>query len=159
MEPPLWPGTMVTICESYFITGGPGKEHRTNKPPPTRRVWERSKGDTTSQNPSCWNPSWLSNVCTTRKDPESEWLPRGKLEINPITQKKQDCEPHGRAVLLGSLTFLLSAQAPFPNKVSCFVSMYISLDNSLPSVRQEPTFRPWRGSPHFRQHYQINITA
>ena len=29
------------------MTGGPGKEYRTNKPPPTRRLWERSKGDTT----------------------------------------------------------------------------------------------------------------
>ena len=30
---------------SCFMTGGPGKEHGTNKPPPTGRVWERSKGD------------------------------------------------------------------------------------------------------------------
>ena len=38
------------------MTGGPGKEHGTNKQPPTRRVQQRSKGDTTclttSQNPS-----------------------------------------------------------------------------------------------------------
>ena len=38
------------------MTGGPGKEHGTNKPPPTGKVQERSKGDTTglttSQNPS-----------------------------------------------------------------------------------------------------------
>ena len=27
------------------MTGGPAKEHGTNKPPPTRRVQERSKGD------------------------------------------------------------------------------------------------------------------
>ena len=59
-----------------FTTGGPGKEQGTNKPPPTRRVRERSIGDTTclttSQNPSCWHPSWLSDACTTRKDSESE---------------------------------------------------------------------------------------
>ena len=46
------------------MTGGPGKEQGTNKPPPTRRVQERSKGDTTgpttSQNPSLWHPSWLN---------------------------------------------------------------------------------------------------
>ena len=51
-----WPGTTVTICMSCFMTGDPGKENGTNKPPPTGRVWERSKGDTTcpstSQNPS-----------------------------------------------------------------------------------------------------------
>ena len=75
LKPPPWPGTVVTICVSYFMTGGHGKEHRTNKPPLTRRVWERSKGDTTcpttSQNP-CWHPSWLRNAYTARKDAESE---------------------------------------------------------------------------------------
>ena len=39
-----------------FIAGDPDKEYGTNKPPPTGRVRERSKGDTmcpsTSQNPS-----------------------------------------------------------------------------------------------------------
>ena len=41
---------------SYFKTGGPGQEHRTNEPPPTGRTQERSKGDamcpTTPQNSS-----------------------------------------------------------------------------------------------------------
>ena len=32
-----------SVC--CFTAGGPGKEHRTGKPPPTRRVQERSKGD------------------------------------------------------------------------------------------------------------------
>ena len=52
-----WPGTIVIVRMSCFTTGGPGKEHRTNKPPPSRRVRERSKGDTTSQSPSRWHPS------------------------------------------------------------------------------------------------------
>ena len=43
---PPWPGTIVSICMS-FIKEVLGKEHGTNKPPPTRRVRERSKGDTT----------------------------------------------------------------------------------------------------------------
>ena len=88
---PPWPGTIVTICMSCFTIGGPGKEHRTNKPPPTRRVRERAKGDTTcptaSQNPSLWHPYWLNKVCTTRKDSESEWLAEDNLETNPITIK------------------------------------------------------------------------
>ena len=57
----------------------------------TRRVQERSKGDTwcptTSQNPSRWRPSWLSNMCTTRRDPESEWLARDNLETHSISIK------------------------------------------------------------------------
>ena len=41
---------------------------------------------------------------------------------------------------------------PFPNKISCFVSTCVSSDNSFLSVRQEPSFRPWKGSA-FLQHY------
>ena len=81
------------MCMSCFMTGGPGKEQGTNKPPPTGRVQERSKGDTTclttSQNPSHWHPSWLSKVCTTRKDSESEWLAEDNLETNSITIKHE----------------------------------------------------------------------
>ena len=72
--------------------------------------------------------------------------------------KTQDCEPRGRAVLLVSLTLLLSAQAPFPNKVSCFVSMCVSSDNSFPRVRQEPTLRPWKGSPFLKHlHFPLRF--
>ena len=93
LKPPPWPATIVTICTSCLTTGGPGKEHGTNEPPPTGRVQERSKGDTTcpttSQNPSLWHPSWLNNACPTRKDPESEWLAKDSPETNPITIKPE----------------------------------------------------------------------
>ena len=116
---PPRPGTVVTSCMSCFMTGVPDKECRTNKPPPTGRVRERSKGDTacpsTSQNPSCQHPSWLSDACATRRDSELEWLAKDHPETNPITIKP-DCEPGGRAVLLGSLTLLLSTRVPFPIK-------------------------------------------
>ena len=46
---------------------------------------------------------------------------------------------------------LLSTQVPFPNKVSCFVSTCVSSDNSHPSVRQEPSFGPWKGSAFLQQ--------
>ena len=136
---PPWPGTIVTTCMSCFMTGGPGKEHGTNKLPLTRRVQKRSKSDTTcpatSQNRSHWHPSWLNKACTTRKDSESEWLAKDNPETDSIIIKPKT----GRAFLLGSLTLLLSAQAPFPNKISCFVSTCVSLDNSFPSV----SFGPW----------------
>ena len=55
---PAWPGSMVTVCMSSFLTAGPGKEYATI---PTGRIQERSKGDamypTTSPNPPRWNPS------------------------------------------------------------------------------------------------------
>ena len=66
-------------------------------------------------------------------------------------QKTRHCEPRGRAVLLGSLTLLLSTRVPFPNKISCFVSTCVSSDNSFPSVRQEPSFAPWKGSLFLQQ--------
>ena len=68
----------VTICMSYFMTGDGGKEHGTNKPPPTRRLLERSKGERgdasphvlpISQNPPCWNLTWLSSCAHHQKGP------------------------------------------------------------------------------------------
>jgi len=65
----------------------------------------------------------------------------------PHYHKTWDCEPHGRAVFLGSLTLLLSTQAPLSNKVFCFVSTCVSSDSSFLSGRQEPVLGPWKGSP------------
>ena len=63
LKPPTLARHHTTICMSYFMTGGPGKEQGTSKLPPTRRVQERSKGGatclTTSQNPF-GHPSWLN---------------------------------------------------------------------------------------------------
>ena len=113
---------------SCFMTGGPGEEYGTNKPAPTRRVQERSKGDTTcpttSQNPSCWHPSWLNKACTTRKDSESEWSAKDNPETNPITIEPET-EPHGRAVLLGSLTYCSLPGRPSPIK-SLALSAHVS---------------------------------
>ena len=73
----------------------------------------------TSQNPSLWNPSWLSNASTARKDPESEWVVRDNLETNPITVKAKTvsqvaeqfswvplscCSPPGHLFPVSSLT-------------------------------------------------------
>ena len=150
LKPPTLARHHSNYLHEFFTTGGPGKEQGTNKPPPTRRVRERSKGDTTclttSQNPSLWHPSWLNKACTTRKDSESEWLAKDNPETSPITIKPETVEPRGRAVLPVSLTLLLSAWVPLPSKISCFLSTCVSSDSSFPSVRQEPTFGPWKGS-------------
>ena len=55
------------------------------------------------------------------------------------------------STFLGSLTLLLSTRVPFPNKISCFDSTCVSMDNSFPSVRQEPNFGPWKGFPFLQQ--------
>ena len=73
---------------------------------------------------------------------QNDWLKTTRKLI-----PSPDCEPRGRAVLLGSLTLLPSTRGPFPNKISCFVSICVSLDNSFLSVRQQPSFTPWEGVP------------
>ena len=60
--------------------------------------------------------SWLSDACTTRKDPESayrlnDW-PKTTRKLTPLTIKRE-AESCGGAVLLGPLTLLLSTWAPF----------------------------------------------
>ena len=101
------------------MTGGPSKEHGANKLPPTRRVWERSKGDTTclttSQNPFCWHPFWLSNECVTRKDLESEWLAKDNPKTNPITIKLKTMR-HVTEEFWVPLPYCSPPRCPFPRK-------------------------------------------
>ena len=153
---PPWPGTIVTICMSYFTTGSPSKEHRTDKPPPTRRIWERSKGDATgptiSQNPPRWNASWLSSMCTPTNDPVSEWLARVNPETNPETARHVTEQLSWVLLPCCSLPGL-----PFPIR-SLALSAHVSVDNSFLSVKQEPTLRPWKGSP-FLKHKDVRVTS
>ena len=136
---------------SYFMTGGPGKEHRTNKPPPTRRVQERSKGDTTclttSQDPSLWHPSWLNKACTTRKDSESEWLAKDNLETNPITIKPETASHVAELFSWVPLPYCSPPGRPFPIK-----SLAVSADASSRTIHfwvldKSPVSGPGRGSP------------
>ena len=152
---PPWPGATVTICMCCFMTGGPGKEHGTNKPPPTGRVQERSKGDTTcqttSQNPSHWLPSWLSNACTTRKDSESDWLIRDHPETIPITIKPKTVSHIAEQFSWVPLP-LLSAWVLLPNKIFFLVSTCISSDSSFLNVRQELNLGPGKGPPSWNNY-------
>ena len=102
---------------------------------------------TTSQNPFHWHPSWLGNGCTTRKDPESERLAKDNLETNPISIKPETTSHMAEQFSWVPLPSRSPPQASLSNKASCFVSMSVSLDDSFPSVRQEPPFRSWKGSP------------
>ena len=93
---PPCPGTIVAIAMSCFTTGGSGKEQGANEPPPTGRVWERSKGDTTcpttSQNPSLWHPSGLKKACTTgRTLSQNDRLKTPRKQIpSPSNPRLQD---------------------------------------------------------------------
>ena len=111
------------------MTGGPGKKHKTKKPPPTGRVRERSKGDTTcpttSQNPALWHPSWLNTACTTRKDSESERLAEDNPETNPITIKPETASHVAELFSWVPLPCCSPPRCPFPIK-SLVLSAHVS---------------------------------
>ena len=144
------------------MTGGSSKEHGTNKPPPTGRIPERSKGDakcpTTSQNLSCWPPSWLSHVCATRKDPESEWLAKDNTETNPVTIKAKTASHVTEQSSWVPLPCCSPPGCPFPIKsfalsahVSPWTTHFWVLDKSQflvpgkgpPSCNITPGFSAW----------------
>ena len=146
---PPWLGTIVTICVNYFAIGSPGKEHETNKEPPTGRVWERSKGCTTchtaSQNPSHWHPCWLSNVYATWKDPESDWVAKDNPETNPITIKPETASHLAEQCSLVPLPSCSLFGPSFPVK-SLALSAHVSLHTSHYWVLDKsPLLGPGRG--------------
>ena len=85
------------------------------------RKGQKDRGDAssyvlpTSQNPSHWNPSWLSDTPLGRTLSQNDW-PETIQKLTPLLQT-EDCEPRGREVLLCSLTLLLSTQAPLSNSL------------------------------------------
>ena len=133
------------------MTGGPGKEHGTNKPPPTRRVQERSKGDTTcpitSQNPSLWNPSWLNKVCTTRKDSESEWLAKDNPETNPITIKPKTSSHMAELFSWVPLPYCSTPRCPFPIKPLALSAHVSPRTIHFWVLDKSPVSGPGRGPP------------
>ena len=55
----------------------------------------------------------------------------GRFFTAGTTWETQELKPRGCAVLLGSLTVLLSAQVFLPNEVCCFGGTCVSSDNSF----------------------------
>ena len=133
------------------MTGGPGKEHRTNKPPPIRRVQERSKGDTTclttSQNPSLWHPSWLNKVCTTRKDSGSEWLAKDNLETNPITINPETASHVTEQFSWVPLPYCSPPRCPFPIKSLALSAQVSPRTIHFRVLDKSPVSGPGRGPP------------
>ena len=136
---------------SCFRTGGPGKEQETNKPPPTRRVWERSKGDTTcpttSQNPPLWHPSWPIKACTTRKDSESEWLAKDNPDINPITIKPETASHVAELFSWVLLPYCSPPGCPFPIKSLALWAHVSPRTIHFRLLDKSPVSGPGRGSP------------
>ena len=136
---------------SYFRIGGPGKEHGNSKPPPTRRIQERSEGDTTclttSKNPSLWHPSWLNKACTTRRDSESEWLAKDNPETHHITLKPKTVSHMAQVFSWVPFPYCSPPGCPFPIK-----SLALSAHMSPRTIHfwvldKNPVSGPGRGPP------------
>ena len=117
---PPRPGTTVTISVSYFMTGGPGWEHRTNKPLPTRRILERSERDTTCPTnipESSSLESILVEQCVCHQ--EGPWLTiigQRQLETNPITRKPENASHTAEQSSWFPLPSCFPPRLPFPIK-------------------------------------------
>ena len=136
---------------SCFRTGGPDKEYGTNKPPPTGRVRESSKGDTTcpstSQNPSCLHPAWLSDVCATRKDSELEWSAKDHTETNPITIKPETMSHRAELFSWAPSPSCSPPGCPFP-VISLALSAHVSTQTiHFQVLDKSPVSGPGRGHP------------
>ena len=136
----------LTNC---FIIGGSGKEHRTNKPPLTGRVQERSKGDTTcpttSQNPSLWYPSWLNKAGTTRKYSESEWLAKDNPETNPMTIKPDTASHVAEQFSWVLLSYCSPPRCPFPIKSLALSALVSPQTIHFWVLAKSPVSGPGRG--------------
>ena len=137
------------------MTGGPGKDHGTDKPPPIGRIGERSKEDITcritSCDPSRRHPSWLSNDCTTWKDSASEWLAKDNPETNPKAIKPGTASHEAEQFSWAPLPYCSPPRGPFPIKslaLSASMSPWTILFRVL---GKSPLLGPWKGSP-FLQH-------
>ena len=135
---------MVTTCMNCLLIGGPNKEHGGGGA--CQPIIYPTKF------PESFTPEpILAEICGCHQEGpwvrpilgQARWLARDNLQTNSITINP---ELGGWAGLLASFTLLFSAQMPLSNKVFYFVSTRVSSDSSFPSVRQEPTLGPWKGS-------------
>ena len=133
------------------MTGDPDKEYGTNKPRPTGRVQERSKGDTaclsTSHNPSCWHASWLSDACTTRKDSELEWLVKDHPETNAITIKPDLVNHAAEQFSWVSLPYCSPPRCHFPIKYLALPAHVSPQTIHSWVLDKSPVSGPGRGPP------------
>ena len=141
-----------TICMSYFIAGDPGKEHGTNRSPPTRRIRvERLEGDRRCE--SICHPrillagihlDWatcepLGRTLSQKDRPETA----RKLIASPQNPRQWAAWPKSP---LG-LPYTAALHPGGPSQQSLLFCQRVSLDNSLLSVRQPSNSRDLEGGP------------
>ena len=121
-------------------------------PPKTKQenLGEAKRGRCpTFQSPSCWNPPWLeihapSGRTLRQTMGQERWLARDKLETNSII-RTWDCEPHGRVVLLSSLTPCSPPRRPFPIESLAFSAHVSPQTIHFQVLDKGPHLGPGRG--------------
>ena len=96
------------------------------------------------------DPSILAEREPSGKTLESERLAKDNPEANPITIKPETVSHAAEQFSWVPLPCCPPPGCPFPIK-SLALSARVSSDSSFPSVRQEPSFRPWKGSAFLQQ--------
>ena len=132
------------------MIGDPGKEYGTNKPPPTGRVWERSK-ETPCVRPLPRIPLASIHLGWAMPAPpektELEWLAKDHQETNPITIKRETASPVAKQFSWVPLPYCSPPGCPFPIK-----SLALSAHVSPRTIRfwvldKSPVLGPARGPP------------
>ena len=103
-----------------------------------------------SQNP-CWNPSWLSDVCTTRKDPESEWSCRDNLETSNITMKPETANHMAEQSSEFPLPCFSPPTCPFPIKSLAWLAGMSSRTIHFQMLDKSPLSAPRKSLPSCNQ--------
>ena len=101
--------------------------------------------------PSRWHPSWLSNACPTqgRTLSQTDWP--DNQGTNPITIKPDTASHTAEQFSWVPTPSCSPAGHPFPIKSLAFSARVSPQTIYVRILRQEPTLRPWKGSP-FLQH-------
>ena len=138
------------------MTGGPSKEHGTNKTPSNRRIWKRSTGDRRCPSIGPTNlsesslKSTLAEQCVTpgRTLSQNDWL-EANLRTNLITVK-----PKAVSHMAEQFSWFPLPCCSLPKCLSpsCFVSTCVSSANSFLSVRQEPILGLWKEFSFLQQY-------
>ena len=90
----------------------------------------------------------LSDARATRQDSELQRLAKDHPETNAITIKPETGRHAAEQFSWVPLPYCSPSRCPFLIK-SLALSAHVY--NSFPSVRQETSFRPWKGSPFLQQ--------
>ena len=147
LKHPPWPRAIVTICVSYFITGRPGEELRTNKSPPMGKVKRRSH--VSNHLPES---SSLASILAEQRvhHQEGPWV-RMIGQRQPGNQshhhKTRDCEPRGTAVPWDPLLFCSPPRSPFPIKSLALSACMSPQTIHLHVLDKSPLLGPGRGPP------------